>query len=67
MGEISRDRDRGGEPDPSRHSGHVGMPYSKFSSIFPGLFRSEKNREKLRKVGKNLEKSGKIEENRGQS
>ena len=38
-------------------SGHVGMPYPEFSSIFPGHFRSEKNREKSREIG----------ENRGQS
>ena len=73
-------RDWGGEPDPSRNSGHVGMPYAEFSSIFPGLFRSEKirknlgksgkiegNREKLWEIGKNRGKSGKIEENRGKS
>ena len=38
-------------------SGHVGMPYPEFSSIFPGHFRSEKNRDKSREIG----------ENRGQS
>ena len=32
-------------------SGHVGMPYPKFSLIFPGHFRSEKNRENRGKSG----------------
>ena len=53
---IGSDRDRGGEPDTSRNSGHVGMPNPEFSSIFPGRFRSEKiegKREKLRKIKEN--------------
>ena len=60
-------RDRGGEPDPSRNLRHVGMPYPEYSSIFPGLFRSEKNREKLREIRKNQGKSGKIEGNQEKS
>ena len=40
--------------------GHVGMPYPEFSSIFPGHFRSEKNREKSREIGINRGKSGTI-------
>ena len=51
-------------------SGHVGMPYPEFSSIFPGHFRSEKNREKSREIGinrGNRDKLREIGENRGQS
>ena len=55
-----RDRDRGGLPDFLTNSGHVGMPYPEFSSIFPGLFRSEK-------IGKNRGKSEKIEGHREKS
>ena len=43
--------------------GHVGMPYPEFSSIFPGHFRSDKNREKSREIGINRGKSGKIGDN----
>ena len=48
--------DRGGQPHPSRNSGHVGMPNPEFSSIFPGLFR-------LKKSGNNRGKSRKIRDN----
>ena len=62
------DRDRGGLPDFLTNSGHVGMP--EFSSIFPGLFRSEKNWEKSREIGKNRgnqEKSRETGKDRGKS
>ena len=49
-------RDRGGQPDLSRNSGHVGMPYPEFSSIIPGRFRSKKSRQ----VRENRGKSGTI-------
>ena len=39
---TNRNRDQVGQPDLSRSSDQVRIPYPEFSSIFPGLFRSKK-------------------------
>ena len=58
---FKKSRSRSGRPPRFfDKSGHVGMPYPEFSSIFPGHFRSEKNREKSREIGINRGKSGTI-------